>query len=244
MGVSNMNKKVESKKPTIAQRDYVAIAAHQLRTPLTTLRWFLGPLLAGEFGELNEEQKKFLSAFSRSTERMIDLVDTILNASRIEKGEIKIKPEPTDICVFAEKIYAEILPLCQEKSQILNFTCGKDIPVVSLDQRLLHEVLSNLLHNAVRYTPEGGIIAFLVERNPDALVCTVEDTGFGIPKEEQGKVFERMFRASNVASRYPDGTGLGLYVARFFTELLGGEIKFESEENKGTTFYVTLPITK
>lgn len=221
-----------------------SVISHQLRTPLTTLRWFLEPLLSGEIGTFSPKQQKFLSTFSQATERIIKLVDTLINAARVEAGEVRVNTKTVDLAAFTKSIWDELRVFAQEESQQLSLVCPDRLPKIFTDPDLLHEVLSNILHNAIRYTPKDGKIFFSVEiRSPDVLFI-IKDTGYGIPKKEQHRIFEKMFRASNVVSKISQGTGLGLYIAKFFTELLNGKIWFESKENKGTTFFISIPFSE
>lgn len=221
----------------------MGMIAHQFRTPLTTLRWFLEPQASG--GDANAEvmvPRDFLSMLSRSTEHMINLLDTILNVVRMESGEFRMYPERVNVESFVRKLCEEAM-LLKEKTQ--RFTWAVNTPPaleMVQDSHLLREVVYNLLANAFRYTPADGEIAFSAVRQNGEILFSVKDTGYGIPKRDHHRIFERMFRASNVKQKFPGGTGFGLYLAKLFVERSRGRIWFESEENKGTTFYVALPL--
>lgn len=217
------------------------IIAHQLRTPLTTMRWFLDPLLADKAGKFTMEQLEFFATISQSTERMIHLLDTVLNVGRTEDGQFKVYPEIIDIRIFLEKLYKAAEPL-KEQEQKFSVSSDQKIGYTYIDRHLLYEVLFNLLTNAFRYTPKNGDITLSAHKKDAEIIFSVKDTGYGIPEDEQKQIFQKMFRASNATEKFPQGTGLGLYVAKLFTERLNGSIWFESEKDKGTEFFVSIPI--
>lgn len=228
-----------------AKDDLIAIISHQLRTPLTTMRWFLDPLISGDEGAFTSKQREFLVTFSRAAENMISLLDNILNVWKIGSGELKSHPEIVDPAAITKTLCEETRPLLSE-SQKFQCLCEPDAPAVVADPHMLHEVLYNLLVNAVRYTPSGGQISLSLKlkHSPDAVEFAVQDSGVGIPKNEQHLIFQKMFRASNVSKMFPSGTGLGLYLAKVLTDRIGGKIWFESEIDKGSTFYVSLPANR
>jgi len=226
-----------------AKTEFVSLASHQLRTPLSTINWYAEMLLAGDAGKVNDEQKKYLEEIYTGNQRMVELVNALLNTSRLELGTFVVEPEPTDIVLLAKSVSDE------QKSQIaarkLKFvpSFAKDIPIIQADQKLLRMVFQNLLSNAIKYTPEGGKIEFSLSwDNKKNILIKFSDTGYGIPKVQQDKMFTKLFRADNVKEKDTEGTGLGLYIVKAIIDHSGGKIWFESEENKGTTFYITLPL--
>lgn len=224
--------------------EFVSVASHQLRTPLSAIKWFLEMLINGDAGELNTEQLEYLSQAYESNERMVDLVNSLLNISRIESGRLSVEPELTDIIKLSESAFSEAEIIANEKSQKITFIKPTEkIKKVKTDPKLFRQVLQNLLSNAIKYTPEKGKITLKISmKNEDELLFEVSDNGLGIPEDQQDKMFQKFFRADNVLKNEVEGTGLGLYVVKSIIETLGGKIRFKSAENRGATFWCTLPI--
>lgn len=222
--------------------EFVSVASHQLRTPLSSIKWFLEMILGGRAGKINDKQNEFIKEAYMSNQRMIDLVNSLLNVSRIETGRLAIAPEPTDLIELTKSVITENTPDIKIKKQQLQFIPPKEkLSKISIDPRIVRQVLQNLINNACKYTPERGKIEVEISPRKDDILFRVEDTGYGIPRDQQDKMFQKFFRADNVILQATEGSGLGLYVAKSAVELSGGKIWFESEENKGSAFYFTLP---
>jgi len=236
-----------------AKNEFVSLASHQLRTPLSTIHWYVESLLKGRTGKINKEQKQYLQTIYDGSERMTDLVNALLNVSRIELGTFSIEPRPVDLVAAAKTALKEIAPVIRDKKLVIETNFDEKLPQVGADVNLLGIVFQNLLSNAVKYTPAGGRVFFTIERHEPDVLITVSDSGYGIPEDEQGQIFEKLFRARNVKEKEVDGNGLGLYIAKSVLEHSGGKIWFVSPaaaqyrsgqaENPGTTFYVTIPLT-
>ncbi|MFA6096818.1 MAG: PAS domain S-box protein [Candidatus Paceibacterota bacterium] len=224
--------------------DFISIVSHQLRTPLSAMKWFLEILLDGDVGALKKEQKDVVSEIHESNKNMINFVNQMLNVSRIESRRLAINIEKIKLCKTISELLKEIKPFFTEKKQKISYNCiaDKDLEI-NTDKNLLRNVLSSVLLNASRYTPQKGIIELQVSRyNKDFVLFKIKDNGIGIPEDEQVKIFRKFARASNAIRYEANGTGLGLYIVKSIINMVCGKIWFESVENKGTTFYFTIPI--
>ncbi len=225
--------------------EFVAVASHQLRTPLTAIKLFTDMMLRGETGKINKEQKEYLENVNESTERMVRLVNDLLNVTRIESGRLRVEPQEIEIKNLLKNIIAEAKPLALNRQQKIIFKDNSvSIPKVSLDQNLVRQVFHNLIINAIRYSPKrtGKISVVLSKDDKKTFTVAVHDNGIGIPKEAQKRIFEKFYRADNAIKSITEGTGLGLYVSKMIIESSGGKIWFESAKGKGTSFYVRMPI--
>lgn len=232
----------EEKKLENARINFVSIASHQLRTPITSIKWIAELLISGDTGKLNEKQADFLSDLYSSTERMIVLINSLLNIARIESQELAVNSEIVSMDQVYEGAVKEFEPKMAAKKIKFSFADETGLPGIATDPHLFYEVLKNMLSNSVKYTPEGGSIEVRFTVKGDDFVCSVEDTGIGIPKHQQDRVFDKFFRADNAVKTNTDGTGLGMYIMKNLVLLLGGRIWFESEENKGTAVHAALPL--
>jgi len=225
-----------------AKTEFVSLASHQLRTPLTSINWNSEMLLAGDVGELSKEQKELTRTIHQSSIRMTELVDALLNVSRLELGTFLVEPKETEMVEMAEDVLEEMkVKIIEKKHKIIKKYNPNKI-LINADQKLLRMVFQNLLSNAIKYTPDKGTVSLKVEKQKEQFYIEVKDTGFGIPKADQNTIFTKLFRADNARKLEVEGTGLGLYIIKTIVEHAGGKIWFESTENKGTTFFVTFPL--
>lgn len=226
-----------------AKTEFVSLASHQLRTPLSSINWFVQMLLDEDAGKINDEQRDLLEEVFDGNKRMIDLVNSLLNVSRIELGTFAVEPENAQITEIADSVIEEISVIASAKNLTLSKEYGEDIPEIPLDTKLTRIIVQNLVSNAVKYTPARGTVIVRIQKNKKNLIVEVEDTGYGIPADQQSKMFTKLFRADNVKAQDTTGTGLGLYIIKSIIETAGGAISFVSTENVGTTFTVEIPIT-
>ena len=232
----------ERKEIEKVKTEFVSLAAHQLRTPLSAIKWYTELLASKDVGGLTPEQEKYLEKVYAGNERMIDLVNTFLNVSRLELGTLAVDIKPTDVVELMESVFEELEVQIQEKYFKLHKEYDENIALVNTDPKLLRMVFQNLLSNAVKYTPKGGELRVEIKKRGSEFHIIVEDSGLGIPKNQQDKIFTKLFRADNARALETKGTGLGLYIVKMIVEKFGGSISFTSEPNKGTTFKAVLPL--
>lgn len=223
-----------------AKSEFISLASHQLRTPLSGIKWFLE--LLKDTKDLTPEQTDFVSNISKSTERMIELVNALLNISRIESGRITINPQPTDLTMILQDVVRSLQHIIDEKNLQVKFDIEENLPQISVDQKMIKVVYENLLSNAVKYTPAGKQIIVTIKKQGDEIVSEVIDEGLGIPEKDHKRVFEKFYRGDNVTKVVPDGTGLGLYLTKSIIDSSKGKIGYESKENQGSKFWFSLPL--
>ena len=223
--------------------EFVSLTAHQLRTPLSAIKWTLKMLLEGDLGKINEEQRDFINKTYNSNERMINLINDLLNVTRIEEGKFILKQSPLSLEELIESLVSSYQHRIKEKKIKFSFRKEeKKIPNVSVDREKIKLAIENLLENALKYTPDRGKIVISVKKENNYIKFRIKDSGVGIPKEQQNRVFTKFFRAANIIRMETEGTGLGLFIAKNIIEAHGGRIWFKSNEGQGTTFYFSLPI--
>ena len=232
---------LELKSLDLAKDEFVSIASHQLRTPLTALKGYTGMLLDGDAGPMNDKQHEYLGEIKNANDRMIGLITALLNVSRVDLGVFVVEPEPVNFEEVAQSVLKELeMKMKDKKLQVeTNF---EKLPLINADLKITRMIFQNLLSNALKYTPPEGKISLNVKKDNSNIIISVADTGYGVPTAVQSKIFTKMFRADNARQKDPEGTGLGLYIIKATVEQTGGKIWFESIENKGSTFYVSIPL--
>lgn len=225
--------------------EFVSLTAHQLRTPLSAIKWTTKMVLDEELGKINEEQREFLQDSYDSNERMIALINNLLNVARIEEGRYIFKPMLADI----EKITKNVIDSYKEEAKRRGLKVEfkkpeKKLPQVILDVEKMQIAIDNLVRNAIRYTLRRGKITVSLKCDKEKMEFSIKDTGVGIPRNQQKRIFTKFFRAANVIRMETEGAGLGIFISKNIIEAHKGKIWFESELGKGTTFYFTIPIKK
>lgn len=224
-----------------AKTEFASLASHQLRTPLSSLS-LAAELLFPEIKEkLDKEQNKYLRIINSSIKEMIILTEDLLNISRIEMGTLAVTPEPTNLDSFVRDLLKNFSIQISGKKLELIEDFDKDLPKINIDRKLFRQIIDNLISNSIKYNKTNGKIEVKIKIEKDDILVCVSDSGYGIPKHQHSQVFKKFFRSDNVLKSETKGTGLGLYIVKSLVEQYGGQIWFESEENKGSAFYFTVP---
>jgi signal transduction histidine kinase len=225
--------------------EFISIASHQLRTPLTGIKWAIN-LMSNEDGKgMNSEQRERIDTIKESNQRMINLINDLLNVSRIEQDRLGLSPEDINIKKIVQNIVKEHKLIAEANNIDLKIKIPEGMPKIWADPEGVKLVINNLLDNAIRYSHNGGTVTLRCKQQKKKNIrCEIEDEGVGIPKEDQNKIFKKFFRSENVMKYKTEGTGLGLFIAKAVVKKMGGKIDFQSREGKGTTFWFTLPIKK
>ncbi|MBI3671448.1 PAS domain-containing sensor histidine kinase [Candidatus Azambacteria bacterium] len=235
----------DRKKIDRMKTEFISVASHQLRTPMTTIRLFVELLSSEDFGELNKDQKEHVGEIYKATKRMIALLNDLLDVSRADSGKLKINRESVDVEELVQSILEETKLITKSKHCGIHFDVpGQKLPNTYTDPHLLRQIFRNLLDNAVNYSNVDLCRISLKLGTEDGFIKVgITDSGIGISDSDKERIFTRFFRAENAVRISPDGTGLGLHVVKNIAELLGGRVWFESELGKGSTFYFTIPIS-
>jgi signal transduction histidine kinase len=224
--------------------EFVSVAAHELRTPLSSIMGYIEILLDEDFDPLTDQQRDFLQVVERGAHRLLSITNNLLDVTRIETGRIELWLEPTDLPALIESVASEFSLQLEAKAQRLTLRAVPGLPPALCDQVRAAQIIGNLLSNANKYTPEGGLIVVSVTQAEEQgfLKISVADDGVGISPEDQERLFDRFFRAESARLTRATGAGLGLHITHSLVEQHGGRIWLESELDQGSTFYVTFPM--
>ena len=223
--------------------EFISVAAHQLRTPLSIEKWAYNLLLDGDVGKVTPKQRELLEKAVMANESMIRLVHNLLDAARIEEGKFGYTFQKMDFVPFLKKLLQDRTVLLREKK--INLVVQHPLPrdlFLTADEERLSIAIGNIVDNAIRYTASGGLVEISVDTAPPWVTVAVRDTGIGITKEDKDRLFTKFYRGSNVMHIATEGTGLGLFLAKNIVIAHGGEIWFRSRETEGTTFFIKLPL--
>ncbi len=216
--------------------EFVSMASHQLRTPLTSMKGYVSMVLDGDAGKITAPQKKLLEQAFISSQRMVYLIADLLNVSRLKTGKFIIETSPTDLAKLTQEEIGQLSETAKGRKLTLTYDQPKNFPLLMLDETKTRQVLMNFIDNAIYYTLAGGHVHVHLEEKGQTVECRVEDNGLGVPKADQHLLFTKFYRAGNAKKARPDGTGLGLFMAKKVIAAQGGAIIFSSTEGKGSVF--------
>lgn len=241
IGLASIFDITERKELDKAKTEFLSLASHQLRTPSATIKWYIDSIVSGDLGEITEKQKEYLERVQKVNENMIELVETLLNVSRIEIGSLKIEKAEVDVPQIIDNVLVELSAIIENKKLNVIKEYQGSLEHAEADPKLLRIVIQNIISNAVKYTPSMGMVKITLKDSFGEKAIIVSDTGIGIPEEDRSKIFTKLFRAHNAQKESESqGTGLGLYLVKSIIETMGGSIDFVSEVGKGSTFTVKI----
>jgi PAS domain S-box-containing protein len=230
------------KKMDQLKSDFVSLVSHEIRSPMNSVLMQLNVVLDGLAGEVTAKQREILDRASKRILALVDMASDLLDLAKIESGLITPRKETVPIDALLEEQVTFHTPKAELKHIRLSLELAPDTPSILANKQNMEEVFSNLITNAIKYTPEGGSITVSSKVENDFLQISVRDTGFGIPPDELDRIFDRFYRVKNEKTRFITGTGLGLSIVKTIVETHNGTIRVDSEVGKGTTFQVFLPL--
>lgn len=224
--------------------EFLALTTHDLRSPLTVISGVISFFTSGRLGELSPEQKNMVQMMERNTQSLIELVNDLLDASKLDSGSLRLELTPTDLRAAISELRETMEPLAREKGITLREDLPQELPPVSADRTKLHRIFVNLVSNALKFTQNGGTVEMRAEHTDDTVRVSIVDTGCGIAPEDIPRLFDKYEQARSRATRGEKGTGLGLYITKQLVELHGGAITAHSQLGRGSTFTFTLPVAQ
>lgn len=237
----------EERRIDTMKSEFISLVSHQLRTPLSAIRWYLEIIGGQDAGPLTAQQKGYLEEASTANQRMVRLVDALLNVSRMELGKFALKLQPVDIVSTLRHVVRLFAKNHEDKAYHMRFAYHIDtkrLYIAQTDAMMLQMILENIIGNAIKYSKPHSTVTLSVEaKDKTHLIIRIKDEGIGIPLTQQKQVFEKLFRADNAKQSDTDGNGLGLYMSCIAAEAIDGKLTFESAEGKGATFSLTIPLT-
>jgi len=245
--VANATKELRASNAILRHLDktkdeFVRMASHQLRTPLTSVKGYISMVLEGDAGKISDPQRHLLDEAFMSSERMVRLINDFLNVSRLQTGKFVIDKRSVDLSKIIKQEIDSLKPNAKVRDMKFAYDSPRSFPIIDIDEDKIRQVVMNFADNAIFYSHEDTTIHISLRIIKDEAVFTVKDTGIGVPVNEQEQLFTKFYRASNARKQRPDGTGVGLFLAKKVIDAHGGKIIFESTEGKGSTFGFRLPI--
>ena len=222
--------------------EFISIVSHQLRSPLSNLKWAIELLMSGRLGKTEEKQIEYFIILKENSGRMEELVSDLLIVSRLETATLPLKKKEISLEDLINKLISELQLFTKASNVGIEFKSEEGLPKILADSSQVRLVIENLLDNAVRYIKDNGKVKMSLEKRGQNLYFKIEDNGVGIPKEDQKYIFQKFFRSENVLKYQTQGSGLGLYISKTIIKRSGGKIGFKSQEGVGSTFWFTLPI--
>ncbi len=235
--------------------NFLSLATHELRSPLSIIKWYTEMLLEGDAGPLTSDQTKYLKTIEVSNQRAIDLIRSLLNVSRLELGTFCIRPTEENLSLIIHQVIDENKRCINDKKLSIDTSGVQDHLLLLLDKQMMLVILRNILNNAIAFSKEEGVIMVATTSgfkghsvlgqtlSEDSIVISIKDNGIGIPDEDKSSVYHRLWKGSNVKDADSTGSGLGLYIVKTILSSTGGDIWFTSQKDIGTTFHVSIPIT-
>jgi signal transduction histidine kinase len=253
IAITNAQLYEEVQRANLAKSEFVSFVAHELKNPMTSIKGYTELLAAGSVGQINEMQTNFLGTIRSNVERMSTLVSDLNDNAKIEAGRLRLDFRPADVREIVDEVVRSTRRQVEDKRQTIELQLPPQLPRVWADRTRVAQVLTNLVSNAFKYTPEGGRLQIGAEATDNqwdpegakqVVHVWVQDNGIGISFEDQARIFQRFFRSDDSKAREAPGTGLGLNITKSLVEMQGGRIWFNSEFRKGTTFHFTIPVSE
>jgi signal transduction histidine kinase len=253
IAISNAQLYGEVQRANVAKSDFVSFVAHELKNPMTSIKGYTELLAGGAVGQINDMQTNFLQTIKSNVERMSTLVSDLNDNSKIEAGRLRLDFKATNVPDLVDEVVRSMKKLIEDKKQTLDLNLSENLPPIWSDRTRVIQVLTNLVSNAFKYTPEGGYMQVGAEETTNqwdpqgaakVVHIWVKDSGIGMSEEDKQKIFQKFFRSDDPKARESPGTGLGLNITKSLVEMQGGMIWFESEFRKGTSFHFTVPVAE
>jgi signal transduction histidine kinase len=226
-----------------AKDEFISMASHQLRTPLTSVKGYISMVLEGDAGKINEPQNKLLTEAFLSAQRMVYLIGDFLNVSRLQTGKFVLEPKPTNLAEVVSEEISQLQATAARRNITIAYDQPANFPQLMLDDNKIRQVIMNFIDNAIFYSKQSSTVKVVLLHTANEIRLEVRDTGIGVPADERHHLFTKFYRAENARKVRPDGTGIGLFMAKKVIVAHGGTIIFETEENVGSTFGFRLPLT-